>query len=201
REAHPYIASFNRPNLTYRVLGKNKPLDQAIEYITARPNDSGIIYCQARRTADSLEQDLAHAGIAARPYHAGLSAAERARHQELFLRDEVRVICATIAFGMGINKPNVRFVVHHDLPKNIESYYQETGRAGRDSLPSECVLLFSPGDVVKQTQFIEAKSDPKEQQIARGQLQQMVHYAESAACRRRELLRYFGEEFEAENCG
>ena len=143
REARSYIASFNRPNLTYRVVPKNEPLDQAIEYIRARPNDSGIIYCQARRTADSLAQDLTQANILARPYHAGLSAAERARHQELFLRDEVQVICATIAFGMGINKPNVRYVLHYDVPKNVEGYYQETGRAGRDGLASECLLLFS----------------------------------------------------------
>ena len=138
---------------------------------------------------------LTEDGVKAKPYHAGLTPKERSEHQELFLRDDVRVICATIAFGMGINKPNVRFVVHYDLPKNIEGYYQETGRAGRDGLPGECVLLFSAGDVVKQTQFIDEKPDPQEQQIAREQLQQMVHYAECANCRRSELLAYFGEEF------
>jgi ATP-dependent DNA helicase RecQ len=133
--------------------------------------------------------------VNARPYHAGLTPKERTEHQELFLRDDVRVICATIAFGMGINKPNVRFVVHYDLPKNIEGYCQETGRAGRDGLPSECILLFSAGDVVKQTQFIDEKPSLQEQQIARAQLRQMIHYAECAGCRRKELLAYFGEVF------
>ncbi len=175
REPSRYVASFNRPNLAYRVLGKNKPYAQVLEFLKARPRESGIIYCQARKTADHLAERLSADGVKARPYHAGLTAPERSQHQELFLRDDVRVICATIAFGMGINKPNVRFVIHYDLPKNIEGYYQETGRAGRDGLPGECVLLFSPGDVVKQTSFIDEKPDPAEQKIARAQLQQMVH--------------------------
>src|SRR2546430_15196019 len=124
-----------------------------------------------------------------------MESGDRARNQELFLRDEVRVICATIAFGMGINKPNVRFVVHYDLPKNVEGYYQETGRAGRDGLPGDCLLLYSAGDVAKQSHFIEEITDEKEQQIARGQLRKMVHYAENGSCRRAELLEYFGEKF------
>ena len=200
REPSCYVASFNRPNLTYRVFAKNKPYEQVLEFLRARPKASGIVYCQARKTAESVAERLSEDGVKAKPYHAGLTTSERTKHQDLFLRDEVRVICATIAFGMGINKPNVRFVVHYDLPKNIEGYYQETGRAGRDGLPSECVLLFSAGDVVKLTRFIDEKPDPKERNIAREQLRQMVHYAESAGCRRGELLGYFGEQSAQDNC-
>ncbi|HEY3861068.1 MAG TPA: DNA helicase RecQ [Verrucomicrobiae bacterium] len=195
-----FVASFNRPNLTYRVLAKNKPSAQVMAFLRARPRESGIIYCQSRKGTEALAMLLASNGIPAKPYHAGLPARERDENQELFLRDEARVICATIAFGMGINKPNVRFVLHHDLPKNIEGYYQETGRAGRDGLPGECVLLFSAGDVVKQQRFIDEKS-PEEQLLAREQLRLVVHYAESGGCRRAELLRYFGETFPSDNCG
>ena len=201
RDPALYVASFNRPNLTYRVFAKNKPYAQLVEFLRGRPRESGIVYCQARKTAENLATRLTEDGVNARPYHAGLTPGERTRHQELFLRDEARVICATIAFGMGINKPKVRFVIHYDLPKNIEGYYQETGRAGRDGLPSECLVLFSPGDVVKQTSFIDEKTDPREQQIARQQLQQMVHYAECSGCRRGVLLGYFGEESAEDNCG
>ncbi|HEY1719344.1 MAG TPA: DNA helicase RecQ [Verrucomicrobiae bacterium] len=201
RESKCYVASFNRPNLTYRVLAKNKPYDQLLQFLRARPKESGIVYCMSRKSTESVAANLSEDGVRAKPYHAGLTPKERSSHQELFLRDDVRVICATIAFGMGINKPNVRFVVHYDLPKNIEGYYQETGRAGRDGLPGECVLLFSAGDAVKQTMFIEEKPNPQEQQIAREQLQQMVHYAECASCRRSELLAYFGETFSHNECG
>jgi ATP-dependent DNA helicase RecQ len=201
RDPACYVASFNRPNLTYRVFAKLKPLQQVLDFLRGRPQESGIVYCQARKTADGLAERLNENGIKARPYHAGLTPTQRSEHQEAFLRDEVRVICATIAFGMGINKPNVRFVLHYDLPKNIEGYYQETGRAGRDGLPSECLLLFSPGDVIKQTSFIDEKPDPQEQRIAREQLHQMVHYAECSSCRRAELLGYFGETSAEGNCG
>jgi ATP-dependent DNA helicase RecQ len=200
-EPRCYVASFNRPNLTYRVIPKSKPYDQVLAFIRGRRKESGIIYCQSRKAAESVAERLEEDGIAARPYHAGLPDKVRSENQELFLRDEVRVICATIAFGMGINKPNVRFVIHYDLPKNIEGYYQETGRAGRDGLPADCLLLYSAADVVKQTAFIDEKPGEDERRVAREQLQQMVHYGESSTCRRAELLRYFAEEFPGSNCG
>jgi ATP-dependent DNA helicase RecQ len=199
RDARCYVASFNRPNLTYRVVPKADPYQQVLTFIRGRPNESGIVYCASRKTADSLAKKLSADGINAQPYHAGLEATERSEHQEMFLRDDVRVITATIAFGMGINKPNVRFVVHHDLPKNIESYYQETGRAGRDGLPGDCVLLFSASDVVKQRRFIEEKSEA-EQRIAHEQLRAMITYAETRECRRATLLKYFGEELSPPSC-
>jgi ATP-dependent DNA helicase RecQ len=199
REPRCYVASFNRPNLTYRVVPKTAPYDQLLGFIRSRPNDSGIVYCASRKSTESLARNLNEDGIGAKPYHAGLTSAERTKNQEAFLRDDVRVVTATIAFGMGINKPNVRFVVHYDLPKNLESYYQETGRAGRDGLPGECVLLFSASDVAKQLHFIDEKSE-SEGRIARAQLQQMVHYAETRECRRVTLLRYFGEEYTKPSC-
>ncbi len=201
REPEIFVASFNRPNLTYRVVPKDQPLKQIIDFVRKREGESGIIYCASRATAERTAESLAGRGFSARPYHAGLDAAERARNQEAFLRDDTRIICATIAFGMGINKPNVRWVIHHDLPKNVEGYYQETGRAGRDGLPGDCLLLFSAGDIAKQTHFLDEITDAQEQQIARAQLRQIVHYAESAGCRRSELLEYFGEKFPLDNCG
>jgi ATP-dependent DNA helicase RecQ len=199
RDPRCYVASFNRPNLTYRVVPKSVSYEQLLAFIRDRPNESGIVYCASRKSADSLAARLSEDQITAKPYHAGLTTKERTQNQELFLRDDVRVITATIAFGMGINKSNVRFVVHYDLPKNLESYYQETGRAGRDGLPSECVLLFSAGDVAKQLHFIDEKSE-SEARIARVQLQQMVHYAETRECRRAALLRYFGEQYSQQSC-
>ena len=195
------VASFNRANLSYRISGKQKAYDQVLNHVHSQRGESGIVYCQARKTAESVARKLSLDGVAAAPYHAGMSAEDRSKNQEAFLRDKVHVICATVAFGMGINKPNVRYVIHYDLPKNIESYYQETGRAGRDGLPSDCLLLFSSGDRVKYARFIDEKTDPNEREIAHTQLEQIVHYAEDANCRRRHLLDYFGETYPDDNCG
>ncbi len=200
RDPAMFVASFNRPNLNYRVLPKDQPLKQILEFTRKREHESGIVYCASRATAERVAESLAGRGYSARPYHAGLTARERSENQEAFLRDDVRIICATIAFGMGINKPNVRWIIHHDLPKNIEGYYQETGRAGRDGLPGDCLLLFSPGDVAKQLHFLDEITNTHEREVARAQLRQIIHYAENSACRRAELLEYFGERFPLDRC-
>ena len=190
-----YVASFNRPNLSYRILPRANPLHQVKEIISEHPGESGIIYCMTRNRTDELAASLTDAGIPALSYHAGLDAGERALRQERFLRDEVPVMVATVAFGMGVDKPDVRYVIHHDLPKNIESYYQETGRAGRDGLPSECVLLYSSADTVKLRHFIDEMSDSAEREIASRHLSRLIEFCESAECRRVGILRYFGETY------
>ncbi|MGE4607275.1 MAG: RecQ family ATP-dependent DNA helicase, partial [Myxococcota bacterium] len=200
-EPQRFIASFNRPNLQYRVTPRRSALRQILEVASKHEGESGIIYCGSRNGTERLAQRLTENGVKAAPYHAGMNTKDRNRNQEAFIRDEIQVICATIAFGMGIDKPDVRFVIHQDLPKNLEGYYQETGRAGRDGLSADCVLLFNAADVTKQTGFIEEKPDEHERTIARNLLQQMVHYAESRECRGKVLLDYFSETYDEENCG
>lgn len=201
RSPQRFVASFNRPNLRYAVFEKRDAFAQLLAWCAARAKESGIVYAQSRASTEQLATRLSAGGIAARPYHAGLSREERARNQELFIRDEIRVICATIAFGMGINKPNVRYVVHYDVPKSIEGYYQETGRAGRDALPSDCALFFSEGDAAKQRHFIRQITDDAERERASRLLGQMLNFAATTQCRRAYLLRYFGEAQEADECG
>jgi len=194
-----FVASFNRENLFIRILPKDKPVDQTIQFIRNFPDQSGIIYCFSRKQVETLSDTLENEGFSVRPYHAGLSDQDRHRNQEDFIRDDVQIIVATIAFGMGIDKPNVRFVVHFDLPQNIEGYYQEIGRAGRDGLKSHCLLLFSYGDVQKIKYFIDQKND-HEKRMANIHLSTLIRFAESEICRRIPLLHYFGEDYTIDKC-
>ncbi|MEW8014307.1 MAG: DNA helicase RecQ [Candidatus Sedimenticola endophacoides] len=198
--AETFISGFDRPNIRYSVLDKHKPFDQLLRFLDSRREQSGIIYCLSRRKVEEVAERLRGEGIAAAAYHAGFSGEVRGTVQERFLRDELDVVVATVAFGMGIDKPNVRFVVHYDLPRHIEGYYQETGRAGRDGLPAEALLLYGAQDVVTARRLIEGGDNPDQQRIELHKLNAMVALAESVGCRRRALLNYFGERLE-EDCG
>ncbi len=200
QQAKCFITGFDRPNIRYTVIEKHKPFDQLRGFLAGHRGEAGIVYALSRKRVEEVAERLAAAGIKARAYHAGLADKERKQVQEMFLRDDLQIVVATVAFGMGIDKPNVRFVVHYDLPKNIESYYQETGRSGRDGLPAEALLLFGYGDIAISRGLIEKSSNPEQKRIELHKLQAMVGFAEAQTCRRRVLLGYFGERL-AKDCG
>ena len=195
-----FKSSFNRPNLYYEIRNKVEPEKDIVRFIRQNPGKSGIIYCLSRKKVEEMAAFLSINGVRALPYHAGLDAKVRAENQDKFLMEEIDVIVATIAFGMGIDKPDVRFVIHYDIPKSIESYYQETGRAGRDGEEGLCITYYSYKDIRKLEKFMQGKP-VAEQEISRQLLNEVVAYAESGQCRRKLLLNYFGEEYTQENCG
>lgn len=195
-----FISGFDRPNIRYSVVEKRKPFTQLLDFLKDRSESAGIVYCLSRKRVEKVTGQLVEAGFNAAAYHAGLTSDRRRKTQEGFLRDDIRIIVATVAFGMGIDKSNIRYIVHYDLPKNIESFYQETGRSGRDGLAAEAMLMFSYGDIAIARALIEKNSKAEQKRIELHKLNAMIGFAEALTCRRRILLGYFGERL-PEDCG
>ncbi|GAA5218582.1 DNA helicase RecQ [Corallincola platygyrae] len=193
QQPYLHLGSFDRPNIRYNQIEKYKPFDQLTEYLTARKGQSGIIYCTSRKRVEDISERLRAKGFDCDAYHAGIELDKRNSVQEKFVKDELAIVVATVAFGMGIDKPNVRFVVHYDIPKNIESYYQETGRGGRDGLPAEALLLYDPADISRVRRLLENIENPRQQQVEQHKLNAMAAFSEAQNCRRQVLLHYFGE--------
>ncbi|MEZ8429895.1 ATP-dependent DNA helicase RecQ [Vibrio cyclitrophicus] len=199
-EPHTYLGSFDRPNIRYNLVEKHKPVSQVVRYLETQKGNCGIIYCGSRKKVEMVTEKLCNNGLRAAGYHAGMDTDERAYVQEAFQRDDIQIVVATVAFGMGINKPNVRFVVHFDIPRNIESYYQETGRAGRDGLPAEAMMLFDPADMGWLRRMLDEKEEGPQKQVEMHKLNAMSAFAEAQTCRRQVLLNYFGE-YREKQCG